>query len=474
MAMVRPTLAVGIALFCLADSCRAQQEQLQRFERQLEQINRDTRLRIDTDIPVDQRTTLDYGGYLSFYFLTIDDGSTQNTHILRQTDLTGYARLSIDGVHQFFVRGRVTYRDFNSGDSFDGEGDEWVGPELERALYRFDLRRAIEAYEGRVVHYNVAITGGRQLVHWANGLVISRDIDGGVLDLEYGPAKLQIIAGRTREHQVDIDSSRPNFDEDMRRDFYGALLSAEVCRAFNPLLYGLVQIDQNQDDVLTVGGTTRFNYDSHYLGAGATGNLGNNVLYGFEAVYQGGEGLAFDTANPQTTEEIQAWALDVRGEYLLNDDHNTRFSAELVLASGDADRGHSTNTFAGNAPGTDDHAFNAFGLINTGLAFAPNVSNLWLTRLGGSTYPLPNNEWLRRLQVGVDLLIFNKLQADAAFDETTSTDTYLGIEPDFYVNWQATSDVAVTMRYGVFFPGAAVETDHSARHFFYTGVTLAF
>src|SRR5205823_8868133 len=98
-------------------------------------------------------------------------------------------------------------------------------------------------------------------------------------------------------------------------------------------------------------------------------------------------------------DQIQAWAVDGRLDYLLPDERRTRLSAELILASGDDDRGTTSNTFGGNKPNTNDRAFNAFGLLNTGLAFAPAVSNLLAVRLGGSTFPLPDMGPLRRLQV---------------------------------------------------------------------------
>ena len=43
---------------------------LERFERKLEQIQRDTRERVDQRVPADQRTLFDYGGYLSLNYLS--------------------------------------------------------------------------------------------------------------------------------------------------------------------------------------------------------------------------------------------------------------------------------------------------------------------------------------------------------------------------------------------------------------------
>ena len=114
------------------------QSRIANFERQLQQFQRDQRLRINPDIPVDQRALLDYGGYFTFSMFAIDD-IAQDTHVLRQYDLVGYARLNIDNAHEFFLRARTTYRDFNNNQSFDGEGDETIWPTVEEAYYRFDL-----------------------------------------------------------------------------------------------------------------------------------------------------------------------------------------------------------------------------------------------------------------------------------------------------------------------------------------------
>ena len=468
-------LACTAALTCLHIGGQASaQTPLSRFERQLEMIRRDTRQRIQPDVPADQRALIDYGGYLSQSFFAIDDIG-QNTHILRQTDLNGFFRLNLDDAHRVFVRGRVGYQDFNSGDSFNGEGDQWIGPQLERAHYTFNLRRAYEAYQGESLDFNVRVKGGRQLVHWANGLVLSQELDGARGYLDWGGFTFEGFAGRTWDEQVDFDSSRPDFDDDTQRDFFGGKLSYELTPHHTPYVYGIVQRDRNENEPLNVlGSTTRFNYDSHYIGVGSTGDVTDNLRYGVEAVYQGGESLSFDPFGSQTTEDIQAWALDIRGDYLLNDPANTRFIGEVILASGDDDRGHTSNTFGGNTPGTDDNAFNGFGLVNTGLAFGPNASNLLLTRFGVSSYPLHGTEWFRRLQLGVDLFIFNKLDSDAPIDEPTSVDRYLGTEADFYANWKITSDLSFTTRYGVFFPGEAIQAEHDARHFVYTGITLGF
>ena len=244
---------------------------IERFERQLEQIQRETRVQADEAIPVDQRMLVDYGGYVSGYFASIDDPN-QESHVLRQYDLVGYGRVNVDGAHELFARVRTTYRDFNSGDAFGRHGDDWVEPTLDRAHYRFDLARHLESTGGQLQRGNVVAQVGRQLIHWGNGLTLSEEIDGANVVLGYDPFRLELLAGATRNSVADFDSSRPGFIGDTQRAFYGAQLSARL-GTHRPYVFGLVQRDLNDRDTRVDGGvTTEFAYDSFYLGIGSAGS----------------------------------------------------------------------------------------------------------------------------------------------------------------------------------------------------------
>jgi hypothetical protein len=462
------------------------QVNLDRFERQLEQIQQQNRLDIDRSVPAGQRMLIEYGGTLSFAFMAIDDAD-QKTHILRQPTLTLYGHVNIDGVHDFLLRMRTTYRDFNTGDDFDGRGDDLVEPTLDRGVYRFDLRNAIVASGGERMDGNLIIEAGRQLVQWGNGLSLSRDLDGIVVTGEYKRLTLHALAGRTRNSSNDYDSSRPSFDVDTQRNFFGGSLSVNLGK-HRPYIYGITQIDDNDDDPLLTffdglppAIVTRFYYETFYIGGGSKGSITDRLTYSLEVVYEGGEGLSNSfalTAPPtqitQTLDDVEAWAVDLQLNYVPGDENRSLLSFELLLASGDDDRGTTTNTFNGNSPGTTDTAYNGFGYINTGMAFAPNPSNLLMVRVGASAYPLPSSRMFRNMQVGADLFLLNKLDANAPIGESTSDERYIGTEADLFVNWQVLSDVTLTLRYGVFFPGDAILTDKDERHFVYTGVTYAF
>jgi hypothetical protein len=396
--------------------------------------------------------------------------------------------VNIDNVQEIFVRGHTGYQDFNDGDSFDGRGDTIIDPDFERAFYRFDLRRAMEAYQGKETDGNLIFQAGRDLVYWGNGLVLSETIDGIIGRIETPLADVDVIAGVTPVRTVDFDTSRPNFDHNTRRGFYGVQVSRQFGR-HRPFTYFVVQRDYNKDDTLDLpseGIHTRFNYNSEYLGLGSTGALSDKLLYGLELAYQSGftlsnsferpAGGGLNQGVPQTNDRIQAFGGDFRLDYLLGGINQTRLGLEGIIASGDSDRLTSTtNTLGGNHPHTVDNAFNAFGFLNTGLAFAPPVSNLMALRVGASTFPLPQVPWFERMQLGVDAFVFAKTRQASPLNEPTLDDhRYLGWEPDLFMNWQITNDVTIAVRYGIFFPGNAIVNDDQNRQFFFAGVTYAF
>lgn len=482
--------AVGVLLLAtapvLAQNTNTAADRIQQREqrlRDLDQFNLDTRIRANTDVPADQRLYLDYGGFVTFSYLSVDDSEEEN-HVLRQTELNVYARANLDNAQEVFLRGRTGWRDFNQGDSFDGRGDEPIDGDLDRGYYRVDFTRLAMSQGKAPANVGLTFQGGRDLVYWANGLVLGQVLDGVKVNLASGAVDAEIIAGITPTRTIDIDASRPGFDYNTKRGFYGGMLTANTPQ-HRPFVYALAQADYNSDqyDEDNIGSIdTKFQYNSYYIGAGSQGSFTDRLSYGVEAVYEGGEGLSnsfrvngqFLEEIPQTYEEIQAWAVNARLEYAVPDAYRTRLSLEQTLASGDDDRGNSSDTFNGNASGTKDRAFNAFGLINSGLAFAPNLSNLSITRVGIASYPFGDSGALRRLQIGSDLLLFLKVDRNGAIDERSGNDRYLGFEPDVYLTWQATSDLTFVFRYGIFFPGDALLSNDEVRQFIYGGVTFSF
>jgi len=458
------------------------------FQKQLDQFQSSTRLAANPDIPIGQRMFIDYGAYYSFNYLSADDPS-QNTHILRDSEVGAYGTVSLDNVQTVFVRGHLSYRDYGRGDAFPG-GIEEHGEHsaLDQAYYQFDLQHYLSAYKNTNTHDDMLVRIGRQTVAWGNSVAFNQNIDGGVFDFTKGALTVEAVAGITVPDTIDFDTSRPGFDDRTERGFFGAIASYQL-EQNKPFVYILSQRDFNsQDTLITTGNAgaiaTRFSYDSFYIGAGSAGNLNDHLLYSAELVAEGGNDLSNSfvlsggnaNAVPQTRDPIRAFAADGKLDYVFSDSHNTRLSAEVIAATGDSDRMSTNATFGGNAPHTVDHAFNGFGLLNTGVAFAPLASNVVATRVGISSQPFNNIAAFRKLEIGGDVFMFNKWRAHAPIDEPSTNGTYLGWEPDLFINWQITSDVSFALRYGAFFPGTTiskVESDQS-RQLLFTGVTIAF
>jgi hypothetical protein len=475
------TVFAGRGFGQVTDSAR--DLQLQQRLQELQGFELDTRLQADTDIPPGQRALIDFGGYFSPQYYSIDDDNNDN-HGLREYQLVGYLRANFDGANEIFMRLSVAYNDYNAGDSFDGFGSRLIDPDFDRAYYRFDLQRYEAAYNGKQIDYDVNFEGGRDLVYWGNGLAIGEVIDGVTPKFSWGPLTLSTVAGVTPLRTVDIQPDRPAFDFNTDRGFFGGMLTVNI-GSQHPYVYGVVQRDWNSQNVSTVDGiTTRYAYNSDYIGAGCTGSISDHLQYGVEGVFECGNTLSDSSAVepgtfelvqvPQTRNNINAYAADVKIDYVPQDEHNSRLSVEAIVASGDPDRGLTNTTANGNAPNTPDNAFNAFGLVSTGLAFGAPVSNLAIFRAGASCFPFALHDGFRRLQVGMDVYWFNKCQADAPIDEATNPATYLGWEPDLYINWEVVSDLTLTLRYGVFNPNLKAFGNDKARQFLYTGAVIAF
>lgn len=478
--MVQPSTArwsAPLLLLVVAASASAQQDTQRRIERAIRTADPAERLRIDRNLNWTERSLLDFGGSFSTTFVHLTD-SADNARRLFQPEFTLYGRAVFDGAHTFFGRARFQYRAFSEGDSFDDRGDRWAEPFVDRYWYEFDLRNAMAAYQGKSIDGNLNLRVGRQFVDWGAGLVLSENLYAIRPTIEIGRFSVDGVAGVTPgdESVTDFDASRQDFNEETWRGFFGARAAYRTKGNEEFYAYYLAMADYNDD------GASRpalpipvdHEYNAQYLGFGSTGSLLSQLLYVAEFVYQFGESQSDPLRGVQTEEKIGAWAS--RGEliYLFADQNNSRAEFEAIFASGDPDRLVTSDTVGGNLSGTVDRAFNSLGFVNTGLAFAPSLSNIMSFRLGASTSPFVGVEGLEQMQVGADFFLLSKMDGRAPIDEPTSRDRFLGPEVDLYVNYRITSDLAVSARYGVFFPSAAIQSEKDTRHFVFLGMTLSF
>lgn len=466
-----------VLISAAAGAAFAQQNIERRIERAVRTADPAERQRIDPKLGLTERSQLDFGGFFSFTFVNLND-SNDNHRRLLQPELSLYGRAVIDGAHTFFGRARIQYRDFSPGDSFDGDGDRFTEPYVDRYWYEFDLRQAAASYDGKSLPWNLNIRTGRQFVDWGAGLTLSENLYAIRPTVELDRWTIEGLAGVTPgdESVTDWDASREDFNEETWRAFFGGKLAYRTKTNEEFYTFILAQVDYNDDDRSrpSLGFPVEFDYDSQYLGFGSTGGLFSNLVYVAEFVYEFGTSMSDPLRGPQEEESVSAWAARGQLTYLFADKNNSRAEFETIFASGDSDRTVTSDTVGGNRRNSSDHSFNSLGFVNTGLAFAPSLSNLMSYRLGASTYPFADVESLEYFQVGADIFFLNKMDHDAPIDEPTSDDTFLGFESDLYVNYRITSDFAVSARYGVFFPGEAVDSEKDTRQFIFLGFTLSF
>jgi hypothetical protein len=424
---------------------------------------------IDREMPATQKSDFDFGGSYSFHLFMYDDG-IESSRTFRRNDWRIWSRLNLDrGAHDFYVRTRFSYLDFNSGDAYDGNDDDWEAPNLERGFYQFDLARALTAYGGSPGPANIRFKVGRDLVQFGTGLAMWQVLDHVAVTGTLKDWELTGLVGRTVGSQFDIDLQRPI--ERTRRAFYGAQLRYTGFERHRPFGYVLWQADHNTESYPTP--LQGWDYDSFYAGLGSTGELVKRLYYSTELVYESGN--SYGDYPPFRRGDVDAWAYDAELRYLF--DHRLRpsISAEYLVASGDDDRYGSPTSASMGGTDHDDTSFIGFGYRDTGLSFAPRLSNVHMWRTGASFFPFAERGVFDKLELGSSWYLFYKNQREGAVSDPTadSASAYLGWEMDYYANWEITTDLSWTVRYGLFFPGDAF-SDQTTRTFVLTGVTWSF
>jgi len=465
---------IAFAVALVATSARAQVDgdAVQRAERQLRELDAGDRLALPPDAAISERALLDWGGSLGFAAWSIDDEESES-HVLRQTDARAWVRAELDGCHRFFARLQLQYDDWNTGDDFDGQGDDLREPVGERWWYEYDDTR----WRTRI---------GKQFVELGNGVALSQTLIAARVEATFAGWTAGLLAADTPANDfVDFDASRPSFDTNTKRRFLGAFVERHDSDVVN-FAHVLVQKDRNdRDEALFLDGLgqlypTEFEYDSVYWGVGARGPFGAVASWRAEVDLETGRALsspvtAAGTPGPQTEEDIFGWAVAAGVSWPCDDPRRTRLDGDLIVASGDDDRLDSADTFGGNLSGTDDRGWNGFGYLDTGLALSPDPGNLATLRFGVETSPLQHDAQWERLRAVAALYFFAKLDPDAPLNVPTVDERFVGAELDVGFDWNFTSDVTFSFRYGAFMPGAAMPAgEDGTRQLWYGGVTYAF
>lgn len=434
-------------------------------------LDRENQRKLQQDLPMAQRFRVDWGGWYNSYFFLFDDGE-ESSRTLRQNELRLWASFNADrGIHQGYARLRMTYNDWNAGDSFTPNEDDLDGPNLERGWYTLDIAKALRLYGGVEKPFELKFKIGRDLVHIGTGFALDVPLDHFMFQGEVFDFQTTLIGGWTPSSTENIDRSRPVADHSDRH-FWIVEERYLGWAEHEPFVYVAWQDDHTSEDPPEP--FQQFRYDSRYVGFGSTGELVDNLRYSTEWVIQ--RGRSYSDQRFIKRNRIKAWGFDHRLDYLFRHKTKPVISAEWLFASGDANRlGSPTNAIGGNRNDKTDRSFVGFGFRDTGLSFAPRLSNIHVWRLGGSFRPLPDVHAAKELELGTDWYLYYKNRSSAAVSDGLANrqSGYLGWEMDYFANYRILTDLAWTVRFGAFFPGKAF-SDRTTRTFLLTGITWSF
>lgn len=434
-------------------------------------LERENERKLQRDLPPAQKFRVDWGGWYNSYFFLFDDG-IESSRTLRQNELRLWTSFSADrGIHEGYARMRMSYNDWNAGDSFTRNEDDLNGPNLERGWYQFDIGRALRGHTSYDAPFDLRLKIGRDLVYTGTGYAIDLPLDHVMLQAEYLDFETTLVMGKTPASTENIDRSRPVADHSNRKFW----IIEERYKGFEnhePFVYVAWQDDSTSEDPPNY--LQNYHYDSQYIGFGSTGELIRNLRYSTEWVLERGRSYGSDRYMHKDT--IKAWGFDHRLDYYFQHKMKPILSFEYMFASGDANRlGSPTNAEGGNRNDRVDRSFIGFGFRDTGLSFAPRLSNIHIWRLGGIFRPFPDVEAVKELELGSDWFLYAKHRSNAAVSDALADrqSSYLGWEMDYFANYRIVSDLSWTVRFGAFFPGKAF-TDRTTRTFLLTGITWSF
>lgn len=436
----------------------------------------DEQLRVELDQQASDIKDIgfDAGGWFNFALFQYDDSAANRDRTLRQFELRGWASLNIRQEHSFYVRALIGWDDWNSGDNPAGRGDEDTDLEIERAWYVFDLGQMLYNRTGKEPPVGFRVKTGRAFASIGTALVLSMPMDMIQFNVETGNFDLMAFMGNPRTNSNNIDDSLPVATHQKR-----CIWGVELGYTFDehrPFVYYMHNDDHTNPR--PASSSQSYEYSSRYLGVGSRGSLiSPNLRYETEFVFEWGKTYS-ENVTTGSKDNIRAHAFNLLLEYFFPTRMHPKVSAEYLYASGDSDRRLSaTSTIGGNTAGTNDRAFNAFGFRDTGLAFAPRISNLHMYSAGVSLFPLEHTKCFKKMEVGTKLFFYHRASASGPISDTTTTGTaqWLGWEWDVFCDWRITSDLTWTVRYGNFQPGAAFSgSNDETRQFFYTGMTFSF
>lgn len=472
VAVKSPSSALLVAVLALAVACASGPAVAQ--DRGGKRIyDEQLRVRLDEQDPERDRIGFNAGGWGTFALFNFDDDAGRK-HTLRQYELRLWGSLNINGVHQFYVRGMAGYDDWNAGDNPKSyHRDEDIDPRIERAWYKLRLGRWLSGQGGAIkppVDVNFKV--GREFADIGTALVLSTPLDMVQFEIDVGDWQFMALLGKTIDWVSNIDASADIVGH-QERCIWGFEVTYTGLDQHRPFAYFLGNNDHSSPTPHTAG--QDYDYSSRYVGVGSEGSLFvPRLRYQVEVV--GEWGKTYSDGVVSGRDDIRAMAADVLLEYFFEAKTRPKLSMEYIFGSGDSDRSTSSvATVGGNREGTTDRAFNGLGFRDTGIAFAPAISNLHIYIIGASFFPLEDHKLFDKMEVGSKTYFYHKDKSGGPISDSSANtrEQWVGWEWDVFCNWRVSSDLIWSIRYGAFQPGAAFDRQ-DCRQFLYASLTYSF
>lgn len=472
-----------ILSFCQIALC---QQDVQRDKVQEEIINREAERHGmvsdmgDVDDTLSQELEYDYGGFISFMYTKSNDGATQQStevqesdlHIYRTTDLRLWANVVYQNTHQVHARVFGTITDYNKGTNYSYlEQNDINAPRLDVGYYHLDVTRLIDFTDWGELSFRA----GRDMFSVGSGLALSKRGDGALLEYTLDDFMATGFVFRSIYSDDNTDFSHPDRGHD-KRSFYGMELNQKITRELELFGFFVIQRDK-QKRYWWPASDIKFGMHTEHYGTGVRGSFGPDFEYSAEYIHESGEGYPYAIPEETGREDVDAYAYHADATYTFRTvKTQPNISVQYALGSGDSDAGNTRDTFNGNMQRTDFDAFSYFGYMNTGLAFFPYVSNLEMIRVGSAFNPIEDHRIFGDLEAGVNLFGYwrHKSKGGVSDRKVVPGHGKLGEEVDCYFLWRPFSDLTVLAQYGYFWPEARSYGGNDKERFFFSISAILF
>ena len=446
-----PSSLTGASVATAQDGRRIYEEQL--------------RVELDQQQAAAQQMGLDGGGWFSFNYFKYDD----NTN--RERDLTEYDLLcgpSLSAQRRAYLlhprRGRLR------GLAAGHVPEPVQRPRGRAGLLQVRLQPPHPQPDRPEPAGGLYRPGGRDYYVFGTGLALAQTLDAVDISVNAGDWQVRALLGKFLGDWTNPIDNSTVVENENHRCLWGFEARYKGFQDHEPFAYFFQTHDNN--GIHTAG--QDYAYDSRYLGIGSTGKfLLNDLRYSTEFVYEGGQSTAF---NSTSKDEIQAFGLDAMLAVSLPDAASPAFYGRIPVGhgrSGPAELFRAPSWATGRAPPTMPSTPSASAI--RGWPSPRDCPTCTSSSSGASFFPLENVAFFRKMEVGTRSYLYVKDSTNGGLSDLSAGESSncAGFEQDVFVDYRITSDLSMTVRYGVFTPGTAFDS-REIRNAFLTGLVYSF